>query len=499
MSKDKKPFFVQYTNFLLTKYISGFDIEKKEKNKDGILTKLFNMNLKNDGILELLMTLNGITSDENKEMNEKNNKIYKNLQIHIFKLIIDSAKKEGDHYEIKNFLEYLKYIYLSIFESEDENPERMKFNYIDFKEQKFTFLGNYLDNEYCRTKNIKKEELKNLPSNQDLWSMIKRPVEGIYAFIEAFISEIYNENSDGEFIKIFNSITNNFIRYHYCLRNYIYIFTINYGAKKSLEVTQKINFNRDLKVVNFYFIRHGFSCSNAGAPIPDPSLMKKGVKDSIKAGDEIKNLIGLENFDNYFCSSLLRTWETALLMFPNAHGIYIAPHLRERNRNYDPDYGNSYEKNKERLNNFFELLNKTEIINFPEIKNIENKIIHFNDFEKKINNENSDGYKKVGSVVDFMQWYYDKIAPNEIKNHLNVIVISHTNIIHKDFFQEKVANPDILNVSNNNYCIKVSTNQDKDINSFEIDQIIPIFNGFPNTRVFNRNENSYKKDKYCLI
>lgn len=91
--------------------------------------------------------------------------------------------------------------------------------------------------------------------------------------------------------------------------------------------------------VTFYFVRHGFSCSNMASIVPtmrdsqkDPSLTQHGIQESKRLGDEYrKQGIVPHKVDFVFASCLSRAIATAYFMFceKNKQSIFVVPGLRE--------------------------------------------------------------------------------------------------------------------------------------------------------------------------
>tara|TARA_B100001123_G_scaffold445299_1_gene596461 strand:+ start:832 stop:1743 length:912 start_codon:yes stop_codon:yes gene_type:complete len=216
--------------------------------------------------------------------------------------------------------------------------------------------------------------------------------------------------------------------------------------------------------VTFYIIRHGFSCSNLKKHkkrvfeqklSKDPHLTNWGIIGSILAGIELRsNIFSKIKFKYYFCSPLLRTWETAACLFAptNKMQVNVAPHLREffhkKLGKYlvtADDTPNSFHKNQKKFNKFkgytLELykrylkLNKNSQIKRleSEIKNIEN--VHVKFHKKRYSNK----YTDQGDIYKFISWYLKKAKPT--KNQ-NIAVICH-GILMKTFV--KSLNKDVYN------------------------------------------------------
>ena len=232
---------------------------------------------------------------------------------------------------------------------------------------------------------------------------------------------------------------------------------------------------------NFYFIRHGYSCANLKKDkkrifdqkfFQDPHLTNWGIIGSIIAGLELKKKLGYIKFNQYCCSPLLRTWETAscMLSSPIPKHILVAPYLREKLPNIlgdiittQNDNPRSYHHNLIKYNKFLKYisnlldhwkeLNKNK--NSSSIKRIEKQLLNTKNIKISFNKKHySSKYTNKGDISKFIEWYIDKF--NTCKKQ-NVLVVSHGTIIrnyvkeyNKDLYNE------LKNPNNNNFVIKVS-------------------------------------------
>ena len=226
----------------------------------------------------------------------------------------------------------------------------------------------------------------------------------------------------------------------------------------------------------FYFIRHGFSCTNLLKKKPgkfilsyipilglyddentDPHLTNWGIAGSIRSGNEIRKIIFNEEndnkdnedkdniFDTIFVSPLIRTWETSYCLFPTMKNIIIAPHIREytiilgKTVGYQKVSDSFYSKSeninrfknfKKCLENYNENLLKKEksISNNRITKMIKNNIenikkngiysenIGINQFKKnrkiKIIDENKEDNSR-GDLNKFIYWWIQKYGTNK--------------------------------------------------------------------------------------
>ena len=241
--------------------------------------------------------------------------------------------------------------------------------------------------------------------------------------------------------------------------------------------------------VDFYLVRHGFSCANLKLQkkkgfnkilFKDPHLSNWGTYGSIISGILLKDIFNKLKFKHCFCSPLIRTWETALLMLASKKKLVInvAPYLKEfEHKNFSkigslPDNSPySYRKNNERFKEFkthvkklyerqLELNKNSSVKKLKHtIDNIDNIKINFS--KKKYSNK----YTDMGNIPLFIKWYMNKFKP--IKKS-NVGVVCHS-ILMKYFL--KSIDKDLLKqykqTKSNNKIIKVQT-INGNINSVEI-------------------------------
>ena len=251
--------------------------------------------------------------------------------------------------------------------------------------------------------------------------------------------------------------------------------------------------------VNFYFIRHGYSCSNLKKQkkrvfeqkqINDPHLTNWGLIGSLITGIILKKQMGTMKFKYLFCSTLLRTWETSLAVFSNTKNkqVNVAPYLRE----YSPGLKNlskiiyttndnpkSFHKNQERLlkfrrhihklyNRFLKIDDKTYLKKLElQTKNTSN--VHVKFHKKRYSSK----YTDAGDLNKFIQWYLNKMKPK--KNH-NIAVVTHGTLLRMFLksYHTKLHNnlhKTFRELKANNIIVKVET-EDNEVKHIEI-----FFNG----------------------
>lgn len=197
--------------------------------------------------------------------------------------------------------------------------------------------------------------------------------------------------------------------------------------------------------LTLYFIRHGLSCCNIlhhpdikyFAPLntfrQDPYLSIKGVEQSKRAGQYLKNKIPKINL--VLSSALIRAIETGLCMFPN-NEIDIVPYICESN----PSLENKPYKYLQQFDRMVEKVNKYENVN----PSLQDDGLSETNFEK---------------FIDFIVKNYD------LKDK-NIAVITHSNFLMKIF--------DIKERMNNNAVYEVIIDTD----TYKIESRKTIFSGY---------------------
>ncbi len=281
--------------------------------------------------------------------------------------------------------------------------------------------------------------------------------------------------------------------------------------------------------INFCFVRHGYSCSNALSsleknnvitlddrkkfagksnqqdnikPLIDPELTPIGVDASINNGCIISKIIrslykltgkeqlNIDKMNIVGCSPLIRAMETAYYMTrkwnnpPNK--IYVFPLLREIDEGSD----NKYSTQSRRV-----------IDTNPgyKMKSIEKQkaylqnagILEFFDFT--FVEQYTDLRKEPGDIVEFIKWFYKYFLPQiNIKNNgsLNLFVVTHAGVL-KDFSEEGFYN-------NSGFLVSTNTNiKENDLN-FEFRHYISFNNFLPQFFFKDYNKSVYNgKEYFC--
>lgn len=217
--------------------------------------------------------------------------------------------------------------------------------------------------------------------------------------------------------------------------------------------------------VNFCFVRHGYSCSNALKPLVkndviniddrkllsnnDPELTPIGVDASTNNGCVIGKIIkkiytltdkqelNIEKINIVGCSPLIRAMETAYYMTrkwnnpPNK--IYVFPLLREIDESSDNKYS---EKSRMVIDQTPGYAMKS--INEQKAYLKQLGILDFFDFTFV---ESFPGLRKEpGDIIKFISWFYDYFLPDiKHKGNLNLFITTHAGVL-KDFSDEGFVN-----------------------------------------------------------
>lgn len=224
---------------------------------------------------------------------------------------------------------------------------------------------------------------------------------------------------------------------------------------------------------NFYLIRHGYSCANFRKPIiqqtaprgqeslqrlqqvglmPDPHLSNWGIGSCFFLKNDYLNLFNGKQIDNLFCTTLLRTWETAYLLFgsQNMKNFSIAPFIKE-NAIGQSNNPLIYANQKQRMDEF---------VNY--ISNISQLNQQFNYSLPRYGLKKTVQYPSIyneSSLEDFFNWYITNSSSLERScvqdNEKNIIVVTHSHLID-DWIKTKTKNNLFDFYKNNGYCVKVS-------------------------------------------
>jgi Histidine phosphatase superfamily (branch 1) len=198
--------------------------------------------------------------------------------------------------------------------------------------------------------------------------------------------------------------------------------------------------------INFFFVRHAFSCANVKTVESqkamivkkiiskveqileaDPNLTKEGFEQSHTAGEKIKNNSAIKSIDYLFSSPLVRAIETAHAMFidnnftftkPDNKKVYIAPYLKELGETDDNVPLNPKDQIAKRIKLLYPKENY--IIQLKQ-----NSIIRGYKDDKE-------GYN--GDLFKFINWFLNTYF-REIKNlqEINVVAVTHSSLIQENF------------------------------------------------------------------
>lgn len=213
------------------------------------------------------------------------------------------------------------------------------------------------------------------------------------------------------------------------------------------------------KLTTYFITRHGYSCSNdwrkniSSNPkyintifrilLKDPNLHNFGIVKSINS----KSKKISSECDEFYVSPLIRTWQTASLMFPNVKKMKIGPYLRERTfkkldiLNPSSDIAYPYKKNVYR----FKIFNK-----YVKQKYNINSTLNIVENDKKLKNQ----VYGPGDLKKFIKWHSEKN-----NNSKKVLIVCHGNLIKSLLAHKKRLIRKIKKV--NNYIIKVQYNNYK--------------------------------------
>jgi hypothetical protein len=278
------------------------------------------------------------------------------------------------------------------------------------------------------------------------------------------------------------------------------------------------------KNINFCFVRHGYSCTNALSnlvknnvinleesnnflnnintninlnPLNDPELTPIGVDASINNGCIISKIIrsiykltgkkelNIEKINIVGCSPLIRCMETAYYMTrkwnnpPNK--IYVFPLLREIDESSDNKYSQKSRIRMERKPSYAiktieeqkEYLKKLGILKYFDFT-----------FVEKFPNLRTEP----GDIKIFIKWFYDNFLPLiNYNNNLNIFITTHAGVL-RDFSDEGFVN-------NSGFLINTQQNQ-KGI--FEFKDYISFNNLLPNFFFKDYSNSTYNgKEYFC--
>ena len=208
--------------------------------------------------------------------------------------------------------------------------------------------------------------------------------------------------------------------------------------------------------ITFYFIRHGYSCSNLNKKsntkilekkvnshlygdiniVGDSHLTNWGIISSIFAGMYLNDTFFNDlHFDYTFCSPLIRTWETAACMFSGKkyNNFTVGPYLNEIKK-VDIKIPYSYSENKKRYDDFLDYISSknNKSINYiiNDLKNsnsIKQQIKNIKKFNIKYDKKKyTNPYEYDGNLNNFIKWF---VKNNKNNKKINVAVMCHNTLM----------------------------------------------------------------------
>ena len=229
--------------------------------------------------------------------------------------------------------------------------------------------------------------------------------------------------------------------------------------------------------ITFYFIRHGYSCSNLNKKRinkidklkDDSHLTNWGILSSIYSGLYLQDTFFKDvKFDYTFCSPLIRTWETAACMFSNKYNNFtVAPFLNEINKGKKSPKPTDYTKNIEEYYKFINYINFTcdkSLSYITENLNNEHLIKKQIKYINKCNiiydkDKYSSSYTYNGNLEKFIKWFINK---KDFSKKMNVLVICHNNLMLN--FLDKYHSSNYYKysvISTNNFSFRVNVTPKK--------------------------------------
>jgi broad specificity phosphatase PhoE len=211
------------------------------------------------------------------------------------------------------------------------------------------------------------------------------------------------------------------------------------------------------KLINLYFIRHGYSCANYKKDLAksildkiinifskprDPQLTDKGIIDLKKHRQKVKKIIPKPDY--VFSSYLLRAIQTANYLFPKRK-IRVLPYIGEIG------YGVDNKPNRPSIQ--YNFLKGKKVIysylgekNYKRSKNRLDKLDYLFDSYKIRKDKPINNFHKFLSLLN-------SFTKKDIKN---IVVVSHANFLKKLFRELDIDdNPDKKNKPENGSVIKI--------------------------------------------
>jgi len=179
--------------------------------------------------------------------------------------------------------------------------------YKDSNDSKIISIDSYINNDYCYVSFLK--------WYVDLDVAIKKNINNTITQ-EPQMTNIVCIGHSNKMKNLFETIIN----------------TRPYISAVPVPVATEVN---ETPSVNITFIRHGLSCNNVAGITEkdyDPSLTIYGMLTAIKKGEYLKKMYSPYENINVCVSPLLRTWQTAILLFGKEYktiNLYICPYLTE--------------------------------------------------------------------------------------------------------------------------------------------------------------------------
>jgi broad specificity phosphatase PhoE len=277
------------------------------------------------------------------------------------------------------------------------------------------------------------------------------------------------------------------------------------------------------KNINFCFVRHGYSCTNALSnlvnnnvisvnesnsfknptsfdlkPLNDPELTPIGVDASINNGCIISKIIrsiykisgkkelNIEKINIVGCSPLIRCMETAYYMTrkwnnpPNK--IYVFPLLREIDESSENKYS---QKSRIRM----ETKPSYAIKSIKEQKEYLKKLGILEFFDFTFVEKFPDLRKEPGDIKQFIKWFYDNFLPLiDQNNNLNIFITTHAGVL-RDFSDEGFVN---------NSGFLINTQQNEKGGKFEFKDYVSFNNFLPNFFFQDYSKSIYNgKEYFC--
>lgn len=267
------------------------------------------------------------------------------------------------------------------------------------------------------------------------------------------------------------------------------------------------------KTINFSFVRHGYSCTNAGSHFvkqnlidtseyydyleknKDPELTPVGVDASINNGCIISKIIKslykltgkeelkIDKINIVGCSPLIRCMESAYYMTRNWNNppnkIFVFPLLREIDERSDDKYSN-------KSRNIMETNPSYAIKSINDQKKYLQKLGILKYFDFTFVEKFPKLRKEPGDINEFIHWFNKFIVPLFVESDkINVFITTHAGVL-KDFSEEGFWN-------NSGFLVRTSLPNSN--SKFEFKQYISFNNFLP--KFFITDYKKYDKTYFC--